>query len=683
MIVILAALVQLKRFWMFSLPLHPSSPVPVSVNCYKTDAYDTEVPVRVHLLVAASALALQPLLASCSNVDTSTSDTSKVDGAEVVSADQSPECLAGDRPYFGDTHLHTSASPDAGMFGNKLDRDVAYEFAQGKKVTSSIGEEVQLRRPHDFIVVADHAESIGLQQAIERSDEGLISDDFGKRLHDLVKEGKGVEAASEFIRGVALGTSKKLPKEFSASEWGANLDSAEANNKPGVFTALVGFEWTSQPGGGNLHRVVILRDGKDRAEQITPFSAYDSEDVEDLWTFMDGYENKTGGRAIAIPHNGNLSSGTMFLPRHQETNQPIDADYARRRQKREPLFEITQIKGHSEAHPLLSPNDEFADFWLLDNSNLGAFKAPTKEMMRYEYVRPGLRRGLELQDQLEGVNPFKFGVIGATDSHTSLVTTDEDAFFGKAFTSEPSKDRWKKFLLQSATDKAFDMYNYQIGSSGLAGVWASENTREGLFDAMERKEVFGTTGTLLSVQMYGGFDFDGSELAAKNWSKAACLKGVPMGGDLSQAPEGKAPTFQIKALRDPDGANLDRIQMVKGWLKADGTTDEKIYNVTWSDPDKRVQADDGSIPSVGNTVDEKEATFKNNIGAASLSGSWTDPDFDPSQRAFYYVRVLEIPTPTWLAFDRKRFDNYAEMPQDLPYSHQERAFSSPVWYNPS
>ena len=464
MIIILAILVQLKRLWMFLLPLHPSSPVPVSVNCYKTDVYDTEVPVRVHLLVAASALALQPLLASCSNVDTSTSDTSKVDGAEVVSADQSPECLAGDRPYFGDTHLHTSASPDAGMFGNKLDRDVAYEFAQGKKVTSSIGEEVQLRRPHDFIVVADHAESIGLQQAIERSDEGLINDDFGKRLHDLVKEGKGVEAASEFIRGVALGTSKKLPKEFSASEWGANLDSAEANNKPGVFTALVGFEWTSQPGGGNLHRVVILRDGKDRAEQITPFSAYDSEDVEDLWTFMDGYENKTGGRAIAIPHNGNLSSGTMFLPRHQETNQPIDADYARRRQKREPLFEITQIKGHSEAHPLLSPNDEFADFWLLDNSNLGAFKAPTKEMMRYEYVRPGLRRGLELQDQLEGVNPFKFGVIGATDSHTSLVTTDEDAFFGKAFTSEPSKDRWKKFLLQSATDKAFDMYNYQIGS---------------------------------------------------------------------------------------------------------------------------------------------------------------------------------------------------------------------------
>jgi hypothetical protein len=227
------------------------------------------------------------------------------------------------------------------------------------------------------------------------------------------------------------------------------------------------------------------------------------------------------------------------------------------------------------------------------------------------------------------------------------------------------------------------MYNYQIGSSGLAGVWASENTREGLFDAMERKEVFGTTGTLLSVQMYGGFDFDGTELSAKNWAKAACLKGVPMGGDLTQAPDGKAPTFQIKARRDPDGANLDRIQIVKGWLKADGTTDEKIYNVTWSDPDKRTLADDGSIPSVGNTVDEKEATFKNNIGAATLSGSWTDPDFDPTQRSFYYVRVLEIPTPTWLAFDRKRFDNYAEMPKDLPYSHQERAFSSPVWYDPS
>ena len=371
------------------------------------------------------------------------------DGATTAGASQSAECLAGERPFFGDTHLHTSASPDAGMFGNKLDRDKAYEFALGKKVTASIGEDVQLRRPLDFIVIADHAESIGLQQAIERSDEGLIGDEFGKRLHDLVKDGKGIEAAHEFIVGVATGTSKKLPRGFSANEWGANLDSAEAYNKPGEFTALIGFEWTSQPGGGNLHRVVILRDGKDRAEQITPFSAYDSEDVEDLWTFMDGYENKTGGRVIAIPHNGNLSSGTMFLPRHQETNQPIDADYARRRQKREPLFEITQIKGHSEAHPLLSPNDEFADFWLLDNSNLAAFKAPTKEMMKYEYVRPGLRRGLELQDQLDGVNPFKFGVVGGTDSHTSLATTDEDAFFGKNFSSEPSKDRWKKYLSKS------------------------------------------------------------------------------------------------------------------------------------------------------------------------------------------------------------------------------------------
>ena len=403
-------------------------------------------------------------------MDQSASDTSKVDGAEVVSSDQSLECLAGDRPYFGDTHLHTSASPDAGMFGNKLDRDAAYEFAQGKKVTSSIGEEVQLRRPHDFIVVADHAESIGLQQAIERSDEGLISDDFGKKLHDLVKEGKGVEAASEFIRGVALGTSKMLPKGFSASEWGANLDSAEANNKPGVFTALVGFEWTSQPGGGNLHRVVILRDGKDRAEQITPFSAYDSEDVEDLWTFMDAYENKTGGRAIAIPHNGNLSSGTMFLPRHQETNQPIDADYARRRQKREPLFEITQIKGHSEAHPLLSPNDEFADFWLLDNSNLGAFKAPTKEMMRYEYVRPGLRRGLELQDQLEGVNPFKFGVIGATDSHTSLVTTDEDALERRLRQSLP-KTVGKSSSCNPQRTRPFRYVQLPDWVFGPAGVW--------------------------------------------------------------------------------------------------------------------------------------------------------------------------------------------------------------------
>jgi hypothetical protein len=457
---------------------------------------------------------------------------------------------------------------------------------------------------------------------------------------------------------------------------------AERYNNPGTFTSLIGYEWTSQPGGGNLHRVVIFRDDKSLTDKILPFSAFDSEDAEDLWDFMAAYERETGGRVLAIPHNGNLSSGTMFLPRHQKSGMPIDADYARMRQRFEPLIEVTQAKGTGETHPLLSPEDEFASFNIVDNSNLGGFKPTTPEMFPYEYARAALRRGLKLEQEL-GVNPFKFGMVGSTDSHSSLPSTAEDAWWGKSPALEPSPERWKDVLIKSSKDASLDLTALQLGASGLAGVWASSNTRTSLWDAMARKEVFGTSGTRMTVRMYGGYDYTGADIKAADWAKAACAKGVPMGGDLAAAAEGQVPTFLVQARKDPDGANLDRIQVVKGWLDAAGKTHERVFDVSWSDADKRPRGANGKVPSVGSSVNEREATYTNDIGATTLTAHWSDPSFDPAQKAFYYVRVMEIPTPTWLAYDRKNFNLYDEMPAKAPYTSQERAYTSPIWYNPS
>ena len=466
------------------------------------------------------------------------------------------------------------------------------------------------------------------------------------------------------------------------SVWEYNTEVAERYNAPGTFSTLIGYEWTSQPGGGNLHRVVVFRDPKAQADKVLPFSAFDSEDVEDLWTFMANYEKRTGGRVLAIPHNGNLSSGTMFLPRHQKTGEPIDADYARMRKRFEPLVEVTQAKGTGETHPMLSPEDEFAGFNIVDNSNLGGIVPTTPAMYPYEYARAALRRGLQLESSL-GFNPFKFGMIGSTDSHSSLPSTAEDNWWGKAPILEPSPERWKDVLIKSSKDASLDLTALQLGASGLAGVWASGNTRTALWDAMNRKEVFGTSGTRLTVRVYGGYDYNADDINSADWAKAACGKGVPMGGDLMAAAEGQVPSFLVQARKDPDGANLDRIQIVKGWLDADGNTHEKVFDVSWSDADRRQRGADGKVPSVGSSVNEREATYTNSIGATNLTAFWKDPSFDASQKAFYYVRVMEIPTPTWLAYDRKNFNLYDEMPAKAPYSSQERAYTSPIWYNPS
>lgn len=637
------------------------------------------MPSRVRALALTGVIALSSGLSSC----TSGPGTPLESKAAASSVIEDPQCASGNRAYFGDTHLHTALSPDAGLAGTKLGLDEAYRFAKGETVTSNSGQQAALKRPLDFLVVADHAENLGLAQGMEKSDPELLKSPLGQQLNDLLKAGKGVEAFNLLVQKMGGGRDALISNDaYMRSVWEYNTEVAERYNAPGKFSTLIGYEWTSQPGGGNLHRVVVFRDNKALADQILPFSAFDSEDVEDLWAFMNYYEQNTGGRVLAIPHNGNLSSGTMFLPRHQKTGEPIDADYARMRHRFEPLVEVTQAKGTGETHPLLSPEDEFAGFNIVDHTNLGGTKPITPDMYPYEYARAALRQGLQLEQQL-GVNPFKFGMVGSTDSHSSLPSTAEDNWWGKAPMLEPSPERWKDVLIKSSKDASLDLTALQLGASGLAGVWASGNTRTALWDAMARKEVFGTSGTRLTVRVYGGYDYTGEELKAADWAQQVCADGVPMGGDLMAASEGQIPSLLVQARKDPDGANLDRIQVVKGWLDADGETHEQVFDVSWSDPDQRMRGADGKVPSVGSSVNEREATYTNTIGAPTLTGYWKDPAFDPSQKAFYYVRVMEIPTPTWLAYDRKNYNLYDEMPATAPYTSQERAYTSPIWYNPS
>ncbi len=585
------------------------------------------------------------------------------------------------RAYFGDTHLHTSFSPDAGLAGTSVGPEDAYRFALGETIKSNTGQQARLKRPLDFLVIADHSENLGLAQAIATSDPALLGDSFGKELHDLMKAGKGVDAFNLLVQTMNKGSEAKIQGDMLKNAWTVMMDLAEKYNDPGKFSAFIGYEWTSQPGGNNLHRVVMFRDGKQTVQSTLPFSAFDSEDVEDLWDFMAAYEKDTGGQVLAIPHNGNLSSGTMFLPLHQKTGEPIDADYAKQRLRWEPVIEVTQAKGTGETHPFLSPEDEFAGFEIVDSTNLGGTVTHTEAMLPYEYARSALKMGLALETEL-GANPFKFGMVGSTDAHTAFASTAEDNWWGKAPFLEPSPKRWEDVLIRSSRAPEFDLTAFQLAAAGLAGVWATENTREAIWDAFDRREVFGTTGTRLQVRVFGGFDFKSDDLSRSDFAEHGYANGVPMGGDLNKAPAGKAPSFMMQAMRDPDGANLDRIQIVKGWLDANGRTHEKVYDVAWSDSETRKMNAAGKVPSVGTSVDEIEATYTNTIGAPMLSGYWQDPDFDPSLKAFYYVRVMEIPTPRWLAYDRKNFNLYDVMPKDATYSSQERAYSSPIWYHP-
>ncbi|WP_223794384.1 DUF3604 domain-containing protein [Marinobacter sp. F4216] len=586
------------------------------------------------------------------------------------------------RVFWGDTHLHTALSTDAGMVGNTLGLEEAYRFALGDMVVASNGVRARLQRPLDFLVVADHAENLGLAPMIAERNPDLLATDFGRKIAQLVYDGKFGDAYALWGEGMTLGEDPLAEEtELLRTMWERVTKAAEQYNDPGKFTALIGFEWTASPNGNNMHRNVIFRDGKDEADQIVPISNYDSSDPEDLWAWMQAYEEKTGGRALAIPHNGNLSNGLMF---DDETlsGKGIDRDYAERRMRWEPVYEVTQMKGDGEAHPALSPNDEFADYGTWDKGSFGT-EPKTQDMLPREYAREAYKRGLQYEEDL-GVNPFKFGMIGSTDSHTSLATTEENNYFGKATPVEPtaSPERFEEKItgfLQEPGGPDVTIRHLNSLSSGLAAVWATDNTREAIWDALNRKEVYATTGTRITVRMFAGWDFEESEVQRPDFAKTGYVRGVPMGGDLKNAPDGKAPTFMIRALRDVDGANLDRILIVKGWMDGDGELHEQVYDVLCSD-DRATNDQHQCEKPVGNTVDVEEATYSNSIGDALMLAYWKDPDFDAQQRAFYYVRVLEIPTPRWSTYDAAFFG--VDLPEDVEPTHQERAYTSPVWYTP-
>ena len=593
-----------------------------------------------------------------------------------------------ERPLWGDSHLHTSLSMDAGLFGNRLPPREAYRYARGEEVMSSTGQAVRLSRPLDWLVVADHSDGMGLFGDLAAGKPQLLGYEQGARWNKGLTEGgdEAVQATLDLIGNFSQGTidpallalyspGSKLYKNL----WERVIDEAEAFNDPGRFTAFIGFEWTSLIKGNNMHRVVIMRDGPVRARQVAPFTMtapQGSPDPRDLWQYLANYEEKTGGEVLAIPHNGNLSNGIMFPLDAQWNGKTLDETYVTQRDKWEPLYEATQIKGDGEAHPFLSPDDEFADYENWDIGNLDVSEAKTNDMLAGEYAREALKRGLAIETRL-GTNPYKFGMIGATDSHTSLATAEEENFFGKHSGYEPKPERMSHPFMENENGK---LMGWQMVASGLAAVWATENTREAIFDAMLRKEVYGTTGPRMLVRLFGGWDFIKQDTKSRLLANVGYEKGVPMGSDLRAMPKGaKAPDFMVYALRDRIGANLDRIQMVKGWVDARGKTQEKVYNVAWSG-ERKLDAK-GKLPAVGNTVDVANANWKNTIGAAELGTIWTDPNFDPAQKAFYYARVLEIPTPRWTTYDAFRYG--VDLPEGAPTSTQERAYTSPIWYTPA
>jgi hypothetical protein len=592
------------------------------------------------------------------------------------------------RPYFGDTHLHTTLSFDAGSFGNRLGPEDAYRFARGEEVTSTTGIQVKLSRPLDFLVVSDHSDNMGLFTRIFESHPDIMSDPDGRRIHDAIKAGgqtavaATVELIDAFSRGVKISDALAVEpgNEAFTSTWERIVGAAEEYNDPGSFTAFIGYEWTSLVNtGDNLHRVVIYRDDADIARRYEPYTTmapFGSPTPVDLWAWMANYEQNSGGRILALAHNGNMSNGIMFPVRRQYTGDRIDDDYVRARIRWEPLYEATQIKGDGETHPYLSPDDEFADYETWDKGNLNLSVAKTNEMLQYEYAREALKNGLALEERL-GVNPYKFGMVGSTDSHTSLATAGEDNFFGKHSGSEPSPERWEHPMARMG-DAEYE--GWSVVASGLAAVWATDNTREAIFDAMRRKEVYATTGPRMWVRFWGGWDFVEEDAKSRLPGSIGYSKGVPMGGDLPPAPQGKSPSFLVGALKDPLSGNIDRVQIVKGWLDSRGDTHERVYDVVWSDADRRQPDSSGRLPPVGNTVDVATASWSNSIGAPELIAVWVDPDFDPAQRAFYYARVIEIPTPRWTAYEAEYFG--IEMSDEVPMITQERAYTSPIWYTP-
>jgi hypothetical protein len=644
-----------------------------------------KITLRHSALMAAIAAGLALPAFATEQYDIGTADKARLEKVHPTKPNYSP--YAGRTfptlPLFGDTHLHTGFSMDAGAFGARLAPKDAYRFARGEEITSNTGQPVKLSRPLDFLVVADHSDGMGFFPQLMSGDPELLATPQGKKWYDQIKGGQGADAAMDIIGSFGKG---QMPKGFPIpgttsyrNAWQQTIKAAEVYNEPGRFTAFIGFEWTSNTGGNNLHRNVVFRGSGAQASLVEPFTTLPplgSDNPADLWKWMTATEAKTGTEVLAIAHNGNLSNGVMF-PIIEAFGKKLDKDYVQTRAKWEPLYEMTQTKGTGEAHPFLSPNDEFAAFEIWDKGNLDGSAAKTKDMLEFEYARAALKNGLKLEAQL-GTNPYKFGMIGSSDAHTGLAAMEEDNFFGKTAPQEPSPERMTKAFFDNPKT-GVKIMDWEVSASGFAAVWATENTREAIFDAMKRRETYATTGPRMAVRFFGGWDFAAADASNRMPAAVGYAKGVPMGGDLSGAPQGKSPTFLVAALKDAIGANLDRIQIVKGWVDKDGKTQERVYDVAVSGG-RKIEADGRTKTPVGNTVDVENATWTNTIGAPELITVWKDPQFDPKQRAFYYARVIEIPTPRWTAYDAKRFGI-----KPLPGTTlvlQERAYTAPIWYTP-
>ncbi|MFT4520385.1 MAG: hypothetical protein ACI9JM_002788 [Halioglobus sp.] len=577
---------------------------------------------------------------------------------------------------WGDTHLHTAVSVDAGTM-NRIGQEDAFRFARGEEVTTTHGLRARLSRPLDFLVLTDHAEMYGLMPQLLSGDPDILASEMGKRWYDMLMT-QDPDTIFDAAMEIVVSLAKKDPPinnpAATRKAWEAYTELADKYNNPGNFTALIGYEWTAQ-GGNNLHRNVVFRDDGEMARKTDPFSQFDSQNPEDLWRALDQFSTDSGAQVLSIPHNGNLSNGRMFAVTNFD-GSPLTKELADLRARMEPLIEATQIKGDSEAHPFLSPDDEFADYETWDAANLNGTELKEDSMFQYEYTREALKTGLKLKKSL-GVNPYRFGMVGSTDSHTSLAAVEEENFFGKHSGVEPEPHRWKHTVISSPLDPDLTILGWQQAAGGYAGVWATENTREAIFDAMQRKEVYATTGPRMTVRFFGGWAFTDEDIQNRVPAYTGYEKGVPMGGELGKA-EAKAPSFLVAAAKDPYSGNLDRVQIVKGWMDKKGETHEKVYDVVWSDERKPNRK--GKLPSVGNTVNVEKATWANSIGDPELITVWQDPDFDKKESAFYYARVIEIPTPRWTAYEAKRFG--IKMDDEVPMTTQERAYTSPIWYTP-
>ena len=593
---------------------------------------------------------------------------------------------------WGDTHLHTTYSSDAFANNNLFSTpETAYRYASGLPVIHPYHRgRVQIETPLDFLVVSDHAEFLGVIRHVyfedmDTSELGLVDAVKGRVAQWILrraidsKDGRKLfvkvlplaedprEAAAGSLAGLSddLNWLPPMP-QVEVNTWNTITDIAERYNTPGEFTALIGWEWSSIPGGANLHRVVLTDVGAEVAQQFQPFGLDDSPYPEDLWAWLEKTSKATGADFLAIPHNSNISKGFMFDTATLR-GAPLSAEYVARRAKWEKIAEITQIKGDSETHPDLSPHDEFADF---ETYPYYIQREATDYVAAVgDYVRPALMRGLELEAQL-GQNPFQLGFIGSTDAHTSLPSAEEDNFHGKLATDSIPENKASGWTKEGS-------YGWGMSASGLAAVWAPDNTRESILAAMKRREVYATSGPRIAVQFFASWNFTQEDLAAKDLYAQATANGVPMGGELSSAAQqGLAPTFIVQAMKDPLGANLDRVQIVKGWLDNKGHSHEKVFDVAWSDG--RSPDADGRLPAVGNTVQLESATYDNSIGAPQLGVLWQDPDFNAAQAAFYYARVLQIPTPRHSLYDVLALGNDADSRR--PDSIQERAYTSPIWY---